>query len=493
MEGLPMTEVKSRLAPPDVILGNLANLFAALAVASQFFWQVFAVSGSAASATSALRWLDLMPAVVLLVAVGLALVPALRRFGWLVSVVGLLGLIGLYAQDRLLPADLLYLALAVVLGVQLGGVLLAFAGVGPRARWLIATGAGVGLVGGGSLLGLLGELLAQSDALAGYLDESVVAVSVVVTAVAGVWLARRPGPAAPGPAPGPALGATRARSALISIAVAVVAARVLTVVWRLVLDRIAQASTGGFSQERAQTVEALNRAVLLAIASVVAVVLLVAAYRRGGAHLARMVVAVFAVSVIALEVGRPTIEATGGDGAVLLEVALIGGAVAVGLVILADRVFPWDAVGVLLLAAGVLGDSSGSGWSGVAVVLGLAWTLAAGLARLGGTPRAWTSEGWPGGGLSGGEVGLSAALGFVTLILASQVLGGHGPSGGAALDGPPVDQALTLLAAAVLLVLLFLRQPRSVPAPAPADADVAPEAAVVSKAAVVSEAEVPSG
>lgn len=457
-----MAEVKSRFAPPEVIVGNTANLFAGLAVAPQFFWQVLGVNWSPVRASAGIRWLDLMPAMVVLIAVGLALVPGLRRFGWLVSAVGLVGLIGLYAQDGLFSADLLYLTLAVVLGVQLGGLLLAFAGTGAQGRWLIATGVGIGLAGGGSLLGLLGGLVTGSDALARYPDESVVGVSALVTVAAGVWLALRPGPSS---APGP----VRARAVLVAVGVAIVVSRVLVVGWRLVLDRIGQASTGGFSQARAETVENLNRAVLLVIGAVVAAVLLVAAYRRGGAHLARMVVAVFAVSVVALDTGWPAVEVVSEDRGLLVEVALLGGVLAVALVSFLDRLVPWDVVGVLVMGVGLLGSSPPSGWSAVAVVFGVAWTLTAGLARLGGTAFGWTAGGWPAGGLSRGEVGLSAVLGFATIILCGQVFGDSG-RGSPRPDGPPLDQTLTLAAvaaAAVLLILLFVRQ-RRVPGPAPA-------------------------
>jgi hypothetical protein len=442
------------------VVGVVANLLAAVAVGSVLLNLQFAMVGPNGPlfGGGGFRVLDLIPAIVVVLATGLALVPALRPYGWLVATLGLFELAGLYLQGRGLTEDLLSLALAVGVALLLGGVLLALAAATGPGRWALAIGLGFGLVAGLPLLVSLASGLEQVAGLHRYRDEALLGLLALVTAAAGVLLAR---PSARGDDdPGRRVG-----GAVIAVVTVAVVARGLASVWQAVLNGIARASSGGFSEERARTVEAWNEAVLLGLGVAIAVALAVVAYRRGGAGLARWVVLGFAVAATAI---GATPDTAGWPSVVqLIPLAAVGAALGGLAVVRLDRYVPWDALGLLVVAAGLLLGARGGlpsaapdGVAGSLLVFGAAFALTAGLGRLSRT----------GPGTSGGTVAVSAVLGFATLLLCRQLFSGISlvirPPGGSRLD------AIVPLAVAGLVLVLLFWLGRPGPVGGPGDARV---------------------
>jgi hypothetical protein len=261
-------------------------------------------------------------------------------------------------------------------------------------------------------------------------------------------LALRPTAPPDGPARDASTGGLK--GAVLAIVAAAVVARGLAAVWQFVLNDIARSSTGGISQARAETVEAWNEAVLLGVGVAVAVILAVVAYRRGGSGLARWVVVAFAVAALSIGAFPDTMAP---PFAFQLIVPAAVGAVLGGLAVARlDRNVPWDAVGVVVMVASLLGgvhrdglySPASDGVVGSLMIFGAVFALTAGLAGVART----------GAGTAGGELAMSAALGFATLLLCRQLFTGVSlvsrPS-----NGPPLDAMLTMSAAAVVLVLLF--------------------------------------
>jgi hypothetical protein len=389
--------------------------------------------------------LDALPAILVLVAVGLSLAP-LRRYAWLVSAAGLAGTAGLFLQGDDLPRDALYTALALAMGLQLGGLLLAWTASTGRDRWALVLGLGLGMVAGRYGVSLLTEQLRRA-VLPGttHADVLVIGLAAGLAVVAGVLLVTT-GPEAPA-------GTPAWREPVIGIVAAAVVGQGLTMAWQVVLDGIARSSTGGISQQRAEVVDNLNVLAHVLIAAVITLVLLVVAYRRGGANLARWVVVGFALAMAG--VGFPFgVGLTVGSLAPVIAGATLGavaGAVAVRQL---DGGIPWDALGVAIAAVGLLLTSPRGRLelpdlfraATVVTAFGVALALTAGLGRLA-DPRAR--------GLAGPDAGLSAALGFATLILSAQtvipvIIFTSAPYGSLQLH-----QTGSLAAAAVVLLALF--------------------------------------
>jgi len=248
----------------------------------------------------------------------------------------------------------------------------------------------------------------------------------------------------------------------IWVLAAALAAVVLSWLWQLVLEDIALSSTGGISERRAEFVESMDLHARVTIGAVVGVILLVAAYRRGGANLARWVAVAFGLA--ATSVAIPTaFSSTASAVAPMSEIDLlvrlaipaaigvVAGAAAVRFV---DRWFPWDALGIVLVAAGVLltsyrGQTDLPDLTEPAILLGtfgLGLALTAGLARL--------AE--PGArGLSAADVSMSAGFGVAALVLCQQVISPVTYLVREDIRGPQLTVPLTLVGAAVVLVVLF--------------------------------------
>jgi hypothetical protein len=403
--------------------------------------------------------------VALPIAIAVALVVPLRRFAWVVSAAGLMGMAGLYAQGTALQLDQLLPLLAICVGLQFAGVLLAFAQASPLARWAIAVGFGCGMVAG-----RLASRLIVTNVLSGtHRDDVAVATFGVIALVAGAILLRRAAPEQSAPEQS---APTRPDSLLIvATAVAIALAVGLTLVWQLVLDGIARSSTGGVSESQAASVAEMDTVVRIVIGVAVSGILAAVAYRRGGPNLARWVVVAAGLAVTSATV--PAQYSTNADliGRALVP-AVVGSVAGAALARWLDQRFPWDALGVALAAVAAwvtagglevpaLAESSKIlGWFG----LGLA--LVAGLARLAGS----APDGSSGRGLSLGEISLSASLGVSAYFLWQQVVPPLAFGAEAQSSVAPSALPLAMFGASVALVVLFAlaRVRKNVPAQATA-------------------------
>ncbi len=222
---------------------------------------------------------------------------------------------------------------------------------------------------------------------------------------------------------------TAAWGPVIWVLAAAVATVVLSWLWQLVLEEVARSSTGGISQRRVEFIESMDLLARVTIGATVGVILLVAAYRWGGANLARWVVVAFGLAATSAAI--PTVFTSPASGvgptteldvfAWLVVPGAIGAVSGAAAVRFVDRLFPWDALGIVLGAVGVLltadrGRIELPDLTEPAIVLGtfgLGLALSAGLARL--------HE--PGGrGLSATDVSMSAGFGFAALVLCQQVI-----------------------------------------------------------------------
>jgi hypothetical protein len=444
------------LSPPRSFVLRIdvtAHLLGAFAVGSVVLSSAFMVGQSSPvlyPTSSGLDIVDLTPELMVLVAIGLALVRTLPRFAWFVAAAGLFGVAALFLQGDTLQRDQLFALLAISTGLQFAGVLLAFADAGREGRWAIAIGFGTGAIAGKYGLSLVVRAVRESlfsDAMHG--DDVIVAFLGVVAAAAGLilLLRSRPAPDAPGSKP------TTPWGTVLWVSVAAVAAVVLSRLWQLVLEDIAQSSTGGISQSRAELVESMDLLVRVAIGATVGVILLIVAYRRGAANLARWVVVAFGVAATSAAIPVQIISEADVITQGLIPAALgaVAGAAAVRY---ADRWFPWDALGLVLVAAAVvLGSDRGRielpDFTEPAIMIGsfgLGLALTAGLARL-------TDPGAR--GLSAPDVSMSAALGVAALVLCQQPITWFAYAPRRDVLSLQLTVPLTMAGAAVVLVVLF--------------------------------------
>jgi hypothetical protein len=246
------------------------------------------------------------------------------------------------------------------------------------------------------------------------------------------------------------------------VAAAALATVVLSRGWQLVLDDVAQSSTGGISQHTAEVVETMDLLARVTIGALVGVILLVAAYRRGGPSLGRWVAVSFGLA--ATSVAIPTVFSSPASGvgpmtemdlvvqgSIPAAVGAVAGAAAVRF---ADRRFPWDALGIVLGAAAVFVTSNRGRIDLPDLVapamalgsFGLGLALVAGLARLA-DPN--------GRGLSANDVCLSAGLGVAALVLCQQVISPVTSVVTQDVLSPQRTVPLTMLGTAVVLMVLF--------------------------------------
>jgi len=346
--------------------------------------------------------INVAPELVALAAVGLALAARLRPYAWLIAAVGMLGLAGLYAQGDRLDGRSLVIALIVVIALQLGGLLLAFARASGRARWAVAVGLGAGLAAGRDTLAWLVEALMSST---GRGDEVAFAGLGLVVATAGVVLLvvdRRPAPSA-----------VVAVWPLVAVALASGLAVGLGEAWTVTFRGMVTDHLGAITAEESQALQTWDHLVRVGLAVLVAAVLATAAHRWGAPGTARWV-------------------ATGLGGALLLVVlqgfvsyvatvahvalAALGALAGAFLARRAAPVAPWEAVG-LLLGAGLPAVATTTplwlvGW------FGFGFAVAAGATRLAG-PGAG-SPGQPGPATD--LVAPAAGLGLAALLLGYQVV-----------------------------------------------------------------------
>ncbi|MFI6822381.1 hypothetical protein ACIBJE_15710 [Micromonospora sp. NPDC050187] len=419
--------------------------------------------------------------VVLALAVVAAALPY-RVGGWPVALAGLLLAV---ATDLLTPGGLLptnavaarqasaFLVGAVGVGLALGGVLLVAGGSARAVRVPVAVGLAAGLVGQPACSALLRAGLPVPGRVQPYQISLWLAVALVAAALLVSW--RRVGP-------GPAGGPLRWTPVLVVTAVGLLVAAGFAVRWSVVRARL---RPGQGLEEAALTAA---RLLVVPLTVVAGLLLLGYALRALGVVGARWVVLAVAAGPIAVTGGGLTgvVAPAVAFLAVLTGLAAVAGGVA--LTRYAERIMPWDALGIVLAAmalplaapavrldlptaagAGVvltalgLGLALGSGLTLVATrEPGLAWQPGAaatvppsGVVPPSGTvPPAGTvslaeaDRGWRSATLLVGVAAWALAAQAATpLAIRAQV-----PPPGLV---PPLTLPLLIVAAAVLLALLF--------------------------------------
>ena len=382
---------------------------------------------------------DVARATVLLVALAVSLT-AVRQLGWILSAVGMAIEVFLLYQGNDLPQDAVIPILAVAVGLHLGGMLSALATSDTASRWACAVGLGVGVVAGRSIYSNI--LLAERPDLLSH-DGLLMGALTALVLVAGVALLL---PGVRAAVPG--TGAANWWGPVVAVVAAAVVGRVLWRVWQGALADMVRSTLGGTDSRNAM-IETLDQVVGIGIAVVIAVILLVAAYRRGGASLARWVVVGFALATTGMALPLNF------DGSVIVDVlvpAAAGTVAAAAMVRWADRWVPADAVGIALAAGAVLFSSPGnmeqpaSEGAMIALAFAYAFTLTAGLARL-------TDA--RGRGIAGAEVAGAAMLGFAALLLAEPVFTPPGFLQVYLYQPVQVSRVLALAGAAAVLLVLF--------------------------------------
>mgnify|MGYP006976752495 CR=1 FL=1 len=370
--------------------------------------------------------INVAPELVALAALGLALAARLRPYAWLIAAAGMLGLAGLYAQGDRLDGRSLVVGLIVVIALQFGGLLLAFAQASGRARWAVAVGLGAGLAAGRDALAWLVDALMSAT---GRGDDVVFAGLGLVVAAAGVvllGLSRRsasgaepaalaavaPGAVSPG-AVSPEAGRRGAVWALAAVAVASVVAVGGSEAWTRAYRGMIMNHLGGISAEDAQALQTWDHLVRVGLAVLVAAVLTAAAHRWGAPGTARWVATgLGAALLLAVLQGLVFYEAT----AVHVVFAAAGSLAGAFLARRAAHLAPWEAVGLLVGACLPAVATTAPLW--LVGWFGFGFAVAAGATRLAG-PGAG-SPGLPGPATD--LIAPAAGLGLAALLLGYQVV-----------------------------------------------------------------------
>ena len=210
----------------------------------------------------------------------------------------------------------------------------------------MAAGFGIGLIGAWIFLGGLWAVLRDTVNMLDtwrYIVAGVPAVLGLVAATA--WLVYGAGrePRGRSRTWTPAVAALAVATAVVGLQLGLLA----------VLRGLTTSSTGGTSDRRLDAVEALHRAGLLTLAVVAGLGLAVVAYRLGGSGPARWVLVGAAAGVIRVSI--PLWAIRGEHVFWTLGSAAVVGAVA-GVLLARSRagVVPWDAVGLIAVAIGVI-------------------------------------------------------------------------------------------------------------------------------------------
>jgi hypothetical protein len=383
--------------------------------------------------------------------------PALGRAGWSLVAAGL-GVSTLVIQTELVgtrgEADLVWLVVVIAgLAGALGAVMVAAEQAGTAERIAIAAGVAFGFAAQRYDLWLY--QLGPSPSTTTRMLPFYLAVAAALAAAAIAFT--RPRTTGTIDAPPQAL----ATFGPVLIAVAVAGMIQLGHYLRqAVVEEFRLSPDGLASQRRIDTVSAFAEFSAIALAAVAGLILFWLGWRRGKADLARWVVLGFALGgpSLTLVIG---FQSGGTAGVTWAALTALGCAAAgVALAWYADRLFPWDALGVAVTALGMIVGSVayrvGPPTAGVAYLMitgGFALALAAGLTRAVRTTTATTAT----KGLAVGQAAISLALGFVALLATADAIE---PATWILLvsngfDGFQLGAPITSLVAAGILVVLF--------------------------------------
>lgn len=433
---------------PSIAIAGLAA-FAVGGVVGTVILQnlgAYLLAGGAGRGTE-LGWLQAIPAIF---AVCVALVCfALPRWspegwaragGWAAAALGSVCALGLVYAHGSARGEAGAAGAAVALGLALGGVL-AVLGAGSAAL-AVASGLAGGLVAMPAVVWLAYDWLDDTGVRMVDPVRPQVVAAAALTVLAAILNAYAKQKSAPQERSHP--GSVLVTAVVAGLAVAAEAVR------RAISDAVLHPESGGISQRRMDAVETFNKAALVGIAVGAGVVLAWYAYLCGKADAARWVGVAFGVAAPIALAPRLFYLDRPGDTLVVLIVGVLAVSAGVLLTLFADQRAPWDALGVLLAAIGLLltpisvREQLGSGRPAqLLLAAGLGLGLGAGLSRL--------------ARQRDGRVAATAALGFAAMALAGQTLVpvvllplSETRSGQLPLTGPVI-----MVVTAFVLVLLF--------------------------------------
>ena len=440
-----------RLAQPVVAALASAGLIA-VAARQLYGYPEILLNGAA----PVLTWLAPITVVLMLTlpAAIVAMRPALGRAGWSIAAAGL-GVSTLVIQTVLVEsrgetALVWFLVVVAGLAAALGGVMIVAAQAGTAERMAIAAGVAFGFAG--QRYDLFLYMLEPYPSIASRMLPFYLAIALALAAAAMAFTR---------PLTADSLDTPPQRFAAFVPVLIVVAVSAIVQLGhytrQAVVDEFRVSPDGLASQRRIDAVGAFAEYSAIALAAVAGLILLWLAWRRGKADLARWVVLGFAlggpsmVVVFGFQNGG-TADVTG-----VVLTALVCTAAGVVLAWRADRLFPWDALGVAVAAIGMIVGSVSyrmgpptSAFASIVITGGFALALAAGLTRAVRTTTATQ-------GSVTGQVAISLALGLVALLVTADAIAPatwmllvSNGFGGFQLSVP-----ITSLVAAGILVLLF--------------------------------------
>jgi hypothetical protein len=356
----------------------------------------------------------LVPSVIAVVAALVALAPRVIRFapGWMVAALGAVLALAVYQLQVSMLQPAIAATVGIAVGLVLGGALLALGGEAGAARLVIAAGLAAGVLLRPTAVYMIMREFAppgpgiSSDTLLTY---GIASVLIVVAVLHGV--AARMG------APRSTVTPSAPRGALETaavIAVVAVAAVVLDSAVSGVIDR--SPTYAKLDLPIGATVAAVNLVASAALAVVVGFALAWLAYRRSGLDAARWVIAGCAVALPLAYLPDSSVFSP----AAVSAAVLFGVGAGVAGARLADRAGPWDMLGALVSAGGLLmanprfglGDTISSGTAYLVMIVGLGLTLGAGLTLLARRTA----------GCDGPSFVARAVPGFAAIVLVGQVL-----------------------------------------------------------------------
>jgi hypothetical protein len=363
-----------------------------------------------------------------------------RAGGWTAAALGSVCALGLVYARGSAHGEARTVGAAVASGLALGGVL-AVLGAGSSAL-AVASGLAAGLVAMPAVLWLASDWGHETGVSVVEMVRSQAVAAAALTVLAAILAVYFRGSAEP--RDHALLGSVVVTAVVAGLAVAAEAVR------RAVSDEVLHSATGGLSQRRMDAVETFNKAALVAIAVGAGVVLVWYAYLRGKADAARWVAVAFGVAAPIALAPRLFYLDRPGDTLVVLIVGVLAVSGGVLLTLFADQRAPWDALGVLLAAIGLLlspisvREQLGSGRPAqLLLAAGLGVGLGAGLSRLARQRDR--------------QVAATAALGFAAMALAGQALVPVVvvPLSRTRFGELPLTGPVVMMVTALVLVLLF--------------------------------------